>query len=357
MGFFQDFRRKRELDKLEAQIRKNPTPSTYYDLCQKLHEQGKLEQALSWAQDGIYVFPETEQLLNFQNFVKKELYKKEINELQNQLKLNPSAAVYNRLSEIFIDLGNESKATQYCEECQEKFPDDDGPYLLFGEIRVTRFKKDYLAKDGMKAIEYLEMAYSLNQRNYRALMNLGELYLGIGAINTAKERLKAILQFAPEDGKVKELLKIARSRPEPKNEDIEELLKNVESSQAPYSHKEKKVYNQEDLEKKLAGFLKFPDMEHALFCNIQGTLLGACRTSSSITKETFCAIISEIYKTSQISSQRMDIGNLQDVHVKGSFGVIFIHLVAEETLLAVLISKSGKEEAVSREFHRIASTY
>lgn len=357
MGFLQDFLEKRELDKLETKIRKNPSPGVYYELCQKLYEQEKYERALNWAQDGLHMFPDSQQLITFQSFLKKEAYKNEITDLQNQLKLNPTAQIYNRLAEIYLDLENESKAMEYCEECQERFPEDEGPYLLFGLIRFRRWKGDFLIKDGFKAIEYLEAAYSLNQRNYRAILALGELYLSIGAINRAKEKFKAILQFAPEDTKVKELLKVARSRPEPKSEDIEDLLKKAEATQAPISNKQKRLYSPEELGQKLLPFQKSSHIEHALFANLQGTILGYYQGTSAIPKDTFSTIVAEIYKTSQISSQRMDIGNLQNLITEGSFGTIVIYVVAEETLLAVLISKSGKAENIAKEIQRIASSF
>ncbi|MEK7486725.1 MAG: hypothetical protein AABZ60_20575 [Planctomycetota bacterium] len=357
MGFFQDYFERRKLENLEARVRKNPTPAAYYDFCQQLHSQEKYEQALNWAQDGIQRFSDASQLLTFQGFLKKEAFKHEITELQNQLKLNPTAKIYNRLAEIYLDLDNESKASEYVELCQAKFPEDEGPYLLYGLIRYRRYLKDFLLKDGLKAIEYLENACNLNQRNYRALSALGELYLTIGAINQAKEKFKNILQFAPEDTKAKELLKIARSRPEPKNEEIEELLKKTETMQASANIKPKKIYTPEEFEQKLQSFQKYSNLEHAMFINIQGTILGSIQGASKTTKEVFATILIEIYKTSQISSQRMDIGNLQNLHIEGPFGTIFIHIVAEETLLAVLVSKAGKVDFISKEILRIAGSF
>lgn len=357
MGFLQDYFERRKLENLESKVRKNPTPVAYYELCQLLHSRRLFEQALNWAQDGIQRFPDASQLLSFQSFLKKEAFKHEINELQNQLKLNPTAQIYNRLAEIYLELDNESKASEYVEICQNKFPEDEGPYLLFGLIRYRRYLKDFLIKDGLKAIEYLENACNLNQRNYRALAALGELYLTIGAINQAKEKFKTILQFAPEDTKVKELLKVARSRPEPKNEEIEDLLKKAEAMQASVNVKPKKIYSPEELEQKLQSFQRFSNLEHALFVNIQGTILGSIQGTSKISKDVFANILVEIYKTSQISSQRMDIGNLQNLQIEGPFGTIFVHVVAEETLLAVLVSKAGKVDSISKEVQRIATGF
>lgn len=235
MGFFDQFRRS-DLAKARKEAERNPNPITIEALCRALIAQSDLDGALEQAEKGLQRFPESDRLITIIKSVKKNQLGPKIAELKEAVRTNPTPMLYRQLAELYREIGDDQRALDTCLEVRERYPKDENTFLVMGEIYHERFTSSYLASDGKQAIENLQQACDLNRNNYNALIKLAELYLVLGMFKKAVPQLKAIVNFAPADNKVKTLLGKANqlSAKHQEEEDIDILLRTVEEREAPY---------------------------------------------------------------------------------------------------------------------------
>ena len=322
---------KKELKRLEEAARRTPSPNTFSALIKKLIQTGDEERALQEAEQAKLQFPDSDEIFDLYSRLKKAQVHVQIENLKKITEERPTPAAYAQLAEIYKDLREEENSLKYCRQAIEKFPNDDSPYLIMGELRLQRFYKDLLIKDGQIAIENLEKAAELNNKNYKALVTLSKIYLQIGAISKSREKLRAILKFAPEDDNIKKMLEVSNKVSKPSHEDVDILLQVVEDQRKLYYNLgEKKEEQKIDLTSLLPIFqnalesLKETEcLACVLICDIEGNLI-AHHAREGIDLNTYYEIASSIYQTVQDSSRQMDIGRFQRCQIEGDFGSIHI---------------------------------
>lgn len=334
MGLFDNLKLKRELERLEEAVRKSPSPANYCALIKKYRdseEKDKAEKALFWAQQGIEQFPDADDVFELYFRLRKTEVQKEIETLTQVIQTRPTPVAYAQLAEIYKDLREEETALKYCRQAIQKFPQDDSPYLIIGQLRLRRFYKDYIAKDGHLALENLEKASQINSRNYKSLLSMAKLYLQIGALTKARQKLKNILLFAPEDGDVKNLIELSTKIPKPAHEDVDILLQIVEQERKLYHYLDttqqesvssppveeivQALESCQNILEKNAGILCL------LICDKDGNLISHyAREGADF--NTYYEVASSIFQNVQDSSRQMDFGRFQRGQIEGPFGNI-----------------------------------
>ncbi|MBI4612571.1 MAG: tetratricopeptide repeat protein [Planctomycetes bacterium] len=230
MGFFDRLRQKRETETLEQALRANPSPALHVELAEHLIAAGDVERAFEIARAGKEAFPASEAVFQLYASLKKRQSQDQIRALQRQIETAPSASTYGQLAALYREVHEEERAIDLCREAIEKYPADDGPHQVLGEIRLARFHAEKHRRDGRLAIDHLEKAAERNEKNYKALLALARLYLEIGAVGHCLKRVRQIQTFAPADPALSELLDRAAACPKPETEDLDELLRQVESA-------------------------------------------------------------------------------------------------------------------------------
>jgi len=352
---------KDNFEQLEKAVRKAPSPTNYSELITQYQNAGKADKALSTANQAIYYFPDSEEICDLYYRIKKKQVQAQIDNLRYVIESNPTPVAYAQLAEIYGDLRDQDTALSLCRESIEKFPNDDATHLVIGEIRAERFYSDFQERNGKLAIESLEKACDINPQNYRALLCLSKLYLQIGAISKAIQKLKDILLFSPGDEIVEQLLKTANQIKKPAHEDQYILFQKIEQDGKLFMLLEdskqttiRPIDRPEVFEKPLNALNKVSSIICLLVCDRDGTLV-AHHAKDGVDYNTCYEIAASIFQTIQESSRQMDIGQFQHSQIEGAFGVI--HIVSlQEVVYIVFGFKEVKPLEVYKELQSFVSS-
>jgi len=344
MGIFDAIKIKKDLERLEKAAQEDPTAYNLTALVKRYWELNDIDNAIRVAKQALDRFPDVDEVFEIYSRLRKNQAQTEIDTLKKLIEERPNPAIFAQLSEIYMDLRDEDTALHYCRKSIEMFPNDDSAYLIIGELRLRRFYMDLLVKDGRLAMEYLEKTIEINNKNYKALVALAKFYLQIGMISKARQRLKNILLFAPEDDNVKDLLEISFKIPKPEHEDLDFLLQWIEDQRKLHYKLEKATQSviltlsEEMFQEALQTFQYFPGIQIFLVCNEAGELLTYYnRSNSDIALAHNTAMT--FHRAIQGSSRQMDIGRFHkselecpfgNIHIMNSEGVVYILFTTAE---------------------------
>lgn len=360
MGLLDNWKQDKEIRRLEEAARKTPSPNTLSALIKKCWEVGEKERAFLEVQAAREKYPESEKLSSLYSLIMREKRQPEMEALKKIIRDRPTPAAFAQLAEIYKDLEEEDTALKYCREAMEKFPNDDNPYLIMGELRLSRFYLDFLIKDGQMAIKNFEKACELNNKNYKSLLNLASIYLQIGAITKARQKLKNILLFAPEDDNIKEMLRICSEIEKPAHEDIDYLLQLAEEKRDLYYYLDKKkriaeyIPQPENFNVPLAAFKNIEEIQCILICDADGNLI-AHHTRENVDLNTHYEVASLICQTVHESSRQMDIGRFQKCYIEGPVGCMSI-IASARVIYIAFAAPNVKGEQLDKHLQKLIST-
>lgn len=344
MGIFDTLRYKKELERLEKAAKETPSVNTLGALIKKYIALGDFDNALRVARAALEQFPDSDEIFELYSKLRRQQATEEIENLKKALKQRPTSTAFAQLAEIYKDLREEELSIRYCKQAVELFPNDDNAYQILGELRLRRFYKDLLIKDAQIAMSNLEKAYEINNRNYRALLALAKFYLQIGMVQKARQRLKSILLFAPEDENVKKILEISANVPKPPHEDLDLLLHQVEVQRRLHYSLDREnntvpipVYTPEILQEAMEGLKYAEGLISLLICDEDGNLI-ARYAKENIDIYTYYEVAVSIYQTVQDSSRQMDLGRFQKTEIDGPFGNI--HILSTEGIVYMAFGES-----------------
>jgi tetratricopeptide (TPR) repeat protein len=323
---------------------------------QRLIDAKAYKPALELADKGAYEFPRSELLLNDLRFIKKESLQQELGELKTRLDNSPNPVQYCKLADVYKEIGDYDKALELCKKAIEVFPDHEGPWIIFGKIRLERFKEDWIAKDALLTIQHYEKALELNNTSYKTLVDLAELYTEIGAKRRATKKCESILYFAPEDGKALGLLQKLQQMQEQRREDLDELTKAyAEKKRKSAQRRGRKPGEQlgpsqrlqkepELLKKKLSTLRGMPGFYVAVGMDAAGKLIGSFSTRA-VDDASIADAMHRVFESAIDCSLRMDIGQFKRGIFEGDSGLIYL-IVFDEVRIAILCDPPAKRDKV-----------
>ncbi len=360
MGLFENMRRRREVEKLEDQARTNPGPNTFAELAEKLLAYGEEARALDVAKEASAKYPASEHVQTTYQFILRTHLQNRIRDLNRRLAQNPTPADYASLAQLYYkDLGDRDAALETCRRGSVPFPNDENLHLVNGLVRFDRFHEDFLAKDGLRAIEHLEKAATLNASNYKAHALLAQVFVEIGALGRAKVSLRTVLRLAPEDDRARQMLaRVEAVAPVgPTEVDLERLLLDVERRgsltrearamvagefEKPVTEKRTRV-DEAKLAPLLGRFDSVDGVRGALVLTRRGETLAS--KAAGVSADSLADVVRQVYDVAEESSKRMDIGSFVRGTIDGPFGTL--HVVELRSLvLAVLTTPDAKQEQV-----------
>lgn len=353
MGLFES-KPKKDLERLEKAAYEDPTSYNLTALVKKYWELNDEENAIRVAKQALDRFPDVDEIFEIYSRLRKNKSQKEIETLKKMIEERPTPNLFAQISEIYTDLRDEDTAIYYCRKAMDMFPNDDNAYLIIGELRLRRFYMDFLAKDGILAMENLEKASEINNKNYKALLALAKFYLQIGLVNKARQRLKNILLFAPEDDNARELLELSFKIPKPSHEDLDFLLQSIEDQRQLYYKLDKETSiiaitpTAEMFREPLESLKDMPGINLFLVCE-EGTakLITHYQKDDSQNLQAVHEIASNIYKAVQISSHQMDLGRFHKSELEGKFGSLHI-LTSEHVVYIIFANPEIKRDQVRK---------
>jgi tetratricopeptide (TPR) repeat protein len=351
-----------ELGRLRKAAKKRPTPETLGALAERYIALGKLEDASRVAEAGLARFPASERLRKVSTYAKKSRRKAQIAKLRAEMKERPTPSVYSQLADIQRELGNHEDALAICHQCIERFPLNENPYLIIGEIRLTRFISDRIGHDGVEAEQQLQRVVKLNGQNLKAHLLLGQLYFLIGALEPMRDHLEICLAISPGIPEFEDFLRHAEagrflSGSAHVEEDdflddeegltVDELIRSVEVERAfrnpPDAFPKNRLINTgnptakavldvEGLRANLGRIGAGDGIRNAVILDRDGEHLADLSDPDSLTRKQFSELVSEIVSTSEDASRRMDVGSFQWCTVEGNFGGVTISRVKNISL-------------------------
>lgn len=358
MGLFDVFKAKKSPRAVSIE---GKTPYQIATDVQRLIDKKQAQDALAMAEQGVYLFPRSDAILSAYRFLKRETLAAEITELRHKAEREPNPLVFARLADLYKDLGDYDKAVDYCKRGIEPQNDDGTCWRILGKIRLERFKEDFLPRDALLAIEYLERSFELNRTSYKTILELAELYCDVGAKRFALKRAEAVLEFAPDDERALALVRKAQSLPDVRGTLEDDVQAYAEKQRRAAQRRGRKpgethspsarlAKNPVQLRERLGSLRSLDGFLAAVATDAQGVVI-ASYTARELDEGAVAEAVKLAFEAAEACSYRMDIGHFRKGLFEGPSGYVYL-LVFDEVHIAVLCEASTKidrlEEAVTR---------
>lgn len=321
MKLLQKLRIWKELKRLEARVHESPSPSTFVDLGQVYINLGMHEKTLEIAEEALALFPHSEELRKLRKFARKARSTNRIKELNSKISKSPSTKAYLELAQLYMEAGDFDAVHGVCEECIERFPDEEGAHLLLGRARLTSFYRDLTARDGLQAVESLQRVIDLDPDNARAHKLLAEVLYRVGAHATCREHLELLHELTPHDLEAEAMSQNLNADGPAEAEDVDSAFHEVENlgalpvpaitresnrrrqRQRPGSSTEDSIAG---VREALAQVAEMAGVRKAAY--IRGTK-ALVKGEIKDGKDSFLRVARVVVKAAHRAARRMDVGN------------------------------------------------
>jgi len=334
----------RDMRRLKREAKRSPSPATLGALAERFIACGKTDDARKVAERGLRRFPTSERLSSICTFAKKERMQHEIRRLRDQIEENPTPAAYTRLAEIYRSLASHDAALRTCEDCLERYPLNENPYLIIGEIHLERFLRDLTASDGLQAEAQLRRVARLNGQNLRAMLLLARLYHAVGAVDELRSTLDLIQGLAADLPELEQIEAGLDSVPDQdENLSAAERIRRIEITgefpKMPQEFPDMGITRMlggpssevrldvEGLRSHLREVADTPGVKNSIILDRDGDTLADIGVEEGLTRKQFADMVAEVLKTAEDAARRMDMGSFRWCTVEGPFGGIAISKV------------------------------
>ena len=164
------------------------------------------DRTLQLAEEGLALFPKSEELRKLRKFAKKTQLNARIRDLRTRLDRGPQPRLYRELATLYLEQGDFDLVKGVADECASQFPTDEGALLVLAKAHLTSFYRDLSAKDGIDAVRCLQRVVALDPEHVKAHKMLAEVLYRVGAGPSAKEHLDILATLVPEDQDVTNML-------------------------------------------------------------------------------------------------------------------------------------------------------
>ncbi|MHC4832012.1 MAG: tetratricopeptide repeat protein [Planctomycetota bacterium] len=332
MGLFDLFRKSKR-----SKSRIAPTsPLAVAKEVERLIETGELREALEVAEKGVYDYPRSEVVNSAYRFLKRTALGEDVVTLRREVEASPSAVKYSQLAEAYKEIGDYDKALETCNRSIDLYPEHEGAWIVLAQIRMERFREDWIPRDAELAIDFYERAFDLNRSSYRTLIELAELYTELGIKRRAIRKCEAILYFAPDDEKALHILRKAQALSDRSRDELSERI-------AQYADKKRRAMQRRSfrpgdplgpsgrlikdpalLQEKLDTVIdKLAGARWAVGLTLDGEGVAAS-SSIDIDRDVAAKAAHTIFEAANRCSLLMDIGHFKRGVFEGEQGLVFL---------------------------------
>jgi tetratricopeptide (TPR) repeat protein len=213
VGILNSLRHSRELSLLRKDTRTSPTPGNFVALAERCIAFGRVEEALRVARKGRQLFPDSARLSEIFGYANRRRLNTKISALRRRISEKPSPTDIGDLAEIYLEIGDDEQALRLSEDLARRFPLNERPYLLLGQIRLGRFLREMILQDGQEALSNLRRALNINPVSERAGILLAHLHFAVGDLERMRRRLERVLKASPANEGVRQFLETASPSP------------------------------------------------------------------------------------------------------------------------------------------------
>jgi tetratricopeptide (TPR) repeat protein len=357
---FRKFKIWRELKRLEARVRAEPSPTTFVDLGQVYINLGMIDDALRVAEEGLALFPNAEELRKLRKYTRKNKINARIRAARTRLNSRPDAALYRELAGLYLELGDLGAVVGTCEEGLRRYDKDVGLLFLLGKARLTVFYRDLIAREGLAAVEALERVLQAEPDHAQARQLLVELLYRVGALGHARPHLQYLQRKAPQDSEIVALAASLAANEAPAEGNLDVLFHDAESTatlMSPPAVKTRVVTRVASegtigtIRETLSAIAEIAGVRKAAY--IRGTralVKGEIRDG----RDAFLRIVRVVTKAAQRVARRMDIGSFNKGTIEGGFGHICICSFGD-VVSAVLCDQGTQTDRVLNELQDLVA--
>ncbi len=342
MALVERLKKWRGLARLKSKARRDPSPASYGELAERFIALGETDAALRVAEQGLQLFPDSERLAAVRTYAKKGRLTVQLRRLREDAARRPNPLTFAQLAEIYRDLGSLDDALAITAECAERFPLNESPYLVQGEIRLQRFLHDVIAKDAIIAENALRKVVRLNAHNVKAHLLLAEIYWLVGMPSACRRHLRSVLTIMPTARDVQDFLKETDTTAETAGDEGEfedlaqqtqergtfanpaELFPDPQTKGASSQGKPRTHVDLDGLREKVLALGANQGMRNAVVLGKDGEILADFTDADSLSRNQFAELVSAIESTAGDASRRMDTGALVRVEIEGPAGSVTV---------------------------------
>lgn len=356
MGWWSNFKANRELNDARRDVARARSPYAIAQFIDRCIELNRLGLALEEAEKGIQEFPESESLAEAYKRMIRAKCSDDLKAYRDEIRKSPGPKAYYRLACLYKEMRDLDQALEMARKGVELYPNFEGNYIVLADIRYERFQRDLRAADGLEAIQLFEKAVDLNRENYRLLFQLAEIYRATGAIGHALDKVKLILEFAPDDRNALNLLAQLKEAKAPKGKELKEILGDFERRAAAGALRKGGILSQrytrnpEQLARKLIALEKTPGFMRAVCLGPDGELLAGYPGGPEENKK-YGERLRKIFEAAVDCSLRMDISTFEKGMFESEDGLTYL-VMADRLQLAALYNTKGKKAKVQEDVHR-----
>lgn len=346
-------KRWRDLARLRARAKSDPTPGAWTELAERLIAFGEVDDALRAAEEGLRAFPDSERLAQVRLFARKGRMSGQIRQLKDDIVRRPSPAAYAQLAQIYRELGSHDEALEIAAQCAERFPLNEAPHLLQAEVRLERFLRDQVARDAITAEAALQRVVRLNGHNARAHLLLADLYHVAGALSACRTHLRLALSANPQARDVQEFLARigadADAAGAPADEeDFRDAARRIEEtgefSNPPGSvpgariegpsgeRRDRAQIDVDALRLRVVDLGAAEGVLNSAVLDRDGAVLADASASGGMPRRQFAELVGSVASTSDEASRRMDTGALVRAEIEGPAGNVTVARVRSYTI-------------------------
>lgn len=359
MNLLKRFRLSRELARMEKRAKEDPSPSTFVDLAQAYINLGWVDHTLRVAQEGLLLFPRSEELHKVCRYARMNRLNKSAVELRSRITKHPNPRAYRELAEVYKEMGDQSSLKAVCAECIRRFPEDAQAHLTLAESKILEYYRTLDEKTGKEAIRNFMKVLDLQAGNATAQRALGKLFYHIGAIRQAREQLQSLAERGEIEEDEKALLEAVQAMPD--NEEEPEKLLHMVCQKGSFVNRS---INTVKKPKAVAGENALQGIREGLsrIVQIAGVKKAAyIRGSKALVKgeikdgrDPFLKTVRVIAKAAQRAARRMDLGNFSKGVVDGSFGHICVCTFGDVSA-AILCQKDTMLDRIQKDLQELVA--
>jgi len=336
-------KRWQDLSRLRRQARREPSPSAFAELAERLIALGEHDEALRVAEEGLTAYPHADRLEHVRLYVKKNRMTGELRRLREEIQRRPTALGYSRLAKLYRELGSHDEALAIAAACAERFPTDETAFLLQADLRRERFRRDMVAKDAVMAESALRQALRLNPKNVDARVRLAELCHLVGLREACAEHLQAARAASPSSPDLTALVAELGEAPAADEESFSEMAERVQAegafagdpskfdgggdAPAPDEH-----VDAGSLLAAMSAFAGHAGLRNVVVLGRQGVVVADHSGPQGMPRAPFAQLVAEIRDAADDASRRMDTGALSRADVEGPGGSLVVTRVQGLTI-------------------------
>lgn len=348
MNLIQKLKIRKELKRLESRVHESPAPSAFIDLGQVYINLGMLDRTVKLADQGLALFPQSNELRKLRKFAKKNQLNARITELRTAMVKSPSPTVYSDLADVYLELGDLDAVHGLTEECIRRFPDDTSAYLVQARASLTTFYRDLSARAGIVAVDLVRTALKIDPRATAAHKLMADVCFRIGALATARRHLDELTRLDQLDDETLAMKgACAESTGE---EDLEALFHRAEFrgglTRGAGGVGGKSVADPlKAAREALTGIITIPGVAKAVY------IVGAkalVRGDVNGGNDPFLRLVRVMARAAHRAARRMDIGNFNKGVVDGSFGRICLCSYGDGLAAVQCDSRSSVEDVLEQ---------